>query len=403
MSVKFFLISQVFYPDEVSTANLFTNLSSYLAKEGVDIEVWAAQPSYTCSVKQPGNVNYEGINIKYLFSTRFHKSNFFGSIINILSFMVSASIKLLFTNDKTPVFTHTTPPLLGIIISIICALKRRKFIYILLDIYPEGLIRLGKLNANNLLVRFWKRANINALKRSFKIIVIGRDMREYVHEIYPESVNKIEYIPNWQDDRLIHPADLNTNSFFKDLNHKDSFVVQYSGNMGLWNDMEAIGKATVISKKDVFFVFIGDGIRKNELQRNVSENHNNYIFLPFQPTDILSEVLTSCHVALVSLRKGMEGMAVPCKIYGILAAGTPVIALVPENSEIAYVIEEEKCGIVVPPDDYEGLNNAIIKLMEDNALRIEFGANGRRAFEKKYTTKIISDKYIMLLNDLYKL
>ena len=403
MSVKFFLISQVFYPDEVSTANLFTNLSSYLAKEGVDIEVWAAQPSYTCSVKQPRNIIYEGINIKYLFSTRFHKSNFLGRIINILSFMTSASIKLLFTSDKSPVFTHTTPPSLGIIISIICAIKRRKFIYILLDIYPEGLIRLGKLKANNWLVRYWKRANINALKRSYKVIVLGRDMSKYIQEIYPGSGNKIEYIPHWQDDRLIHPSDMETNTFFRDLDLEGYFVVQYSGNMGLWNDMESIGKAVGISKENVFFVFIGDGIRKKELQDIITSTLRlNTIFLPFQPMENLCEVLTGCHIALVSLRRGMEGMAVPSKIYGILAAGTPVIALVPENSEIAYLVEEENCGIVVQPDDYEGLNDAIIKLQEDNNLRIKLGINGRKAFEKKYTTKVISEKYIKLLNELYQ-
>ncbi len=398
---KFFLISQVFYPDEVSTASLFTNLCSYLSKRGVQVEVWAAQPSYTLSIKQPGKIIYEGIHIKYLPSTHFHKSNTPGRVLNILTFMISSVLKLLFAKDKSPVFTHTTPPSLGLIISIICILKKRKFVYIMLDIFPEGLIRLGKIKDRNIFVTLWKKSFINSLRRSHKIIVLGRDMLNYIQKISPESIDKIEYIPHWQDDSLIYPTAFEHNQFFKKLNLNGYFVVQYSGNMGLWNDMESIGRAISLKQEGVFYVMIGDGIRKKELQNIIlSNNISNITFLPFQPTRNLSEVLTSCHVALVSLRKGMEGMAVPSKIYGILAAGIPVIALVPEESEISYIIKEEKCGIVVNPDDHEGMNNAIKKLKSDILLRQKLGKNGRLAFESKYTTKVITEKYLALIKEL---
>ena len=123
---KFFLISQVFYPDEVSTAGLFTNLCLYLAEDSIEVEVWCGQPSYTHSGRQPHKVIHRGILIRYLPSTCFHKSKLWGRLLNSLTFMVSTSCRLLFSRDKTPVFTHTTPPSLGIIISMICSLKKRK-------------------------------------------------------------------------------------------------------------------------------------------------------------------------------------------------------------------------------------------------------------------------------------
>lgn len=397
---KFFLISQVFYPDEVSTANLFTNLAINISKNGVQVEVWAAQPSYTHSTKQASVINHEGIIIKYLPSTRFHKSNFAGRVLNIITFMLSSCIKLILSKDKAPVFTHTTPPTLGLFISIICVLKKRKFVYILLDIFPEGLIRLKKLRNNNLFVRFWKRIFRNSLKRSSSIIVLGRDMLEYIGLISPESVKKIEYIPLWQDESLIRPIELRENKFFMELGLNQYFVVQYSGNMGLWNDMELIGQAVNENMKDVFFLFIGDGMRKRELRNIISDTNNKYLFLPFQPTELLGTVLTACHAAIVSLRDGMEGMAVPSKIYGILAAGKPVLAIVPENSEIAYIVNEEKCGLVIQPDDYNGLIDAINLLKSDDKLRTSMGKNGRKAFELKYSTKVITEKYLSLINQL---
>ncbi|MCH7658921.1 MAG: glycosyltransferase family 4 protein [Bacteroidetes bacterium] len=398
---KFFLISQVFYPDEVSTANLFTILCSWLANNNIEVEVWAAQPSYTHSKKQPRRLTYKGTEIKFLPSTRFHKSKIFGRILNILTFTVSTAFRLIFSKDKSPVFTHTNPPSLGILVSLICKLKKRKFIYVLLDIFPEGLIRLGKLSDGNPLVKVWKNMNIKTFRRSERIIVLGRDMGEYIESIYPEGREKIEYIPHWQDENLIHPISIGNNPFIKEHMLDGKFIIQYSGNMGLWNDMETIGKAASRYIEGVHYVFIGDGMRKPELQKTLSSaEHRNILFLPFQPVEKLGEVLTANHVSLVSLREGLEGMAVPSKIYGILAAGVPVIAMVPQQSEIAYIVREENCGYVVDPDDVDGLINAVMELKSDEQLRTKMGVNGRKAFEQKYTTKVIAGKYKSIILDM---
>jgi glycosyltransferase involved in cell wall biosynthesis len=91
-------------------------------------------------------------------------------------------------------------------------------------------------------------------------------------------------------------------------------------------------------------------------------------------------------------------MAVPCKIYGILAAGRPVIALVPEHSEIANIVREENCGLVVDPDDLDGLINAIFFLKDNDGIRRQMGQNGRKAFENKYTTRIAAKAYKKILD-----
>jgi len=398
---KFLLITQVFYPDEVSTANLFTNLCSVLAEDHVEVEVWCAQPSYTHFEKQPGKVIYNGINIHYLSSTNFPKSNLLGRLTNYLTFTLSVVWKLLFSKDKTPIFTHTTPPSLGIVLSFICSIKKRKFVYVLLDIFPDGLIRLGKVSKRKFFIRLWKRLNVAALKKSEKIIVIGRDMKQWLANVYKGGLAKSVYIPLWQDDSLIYPIEFDENEFVKEHQLQTKFVVQYSGNMGLWNEMETFGEAVKRNVEGVLFMFVGGGMRKNELLSTFSaDNQKNVLILPFQPNEKLSNVLTGCHVGLVSLREGLEGMAVPSKIYGIMAAGVPVIAMVPQQSEIAYIIREENCGYIVDPGDADGLINAVLELKSDEQLRTKMGINGRKAFEQKYTTKKIADKYKLLLQAL---
>lgn len=242
---------------------------------------------------------------------------------------------------------------------------------------------------------------IKSLKKSDVIIVIGRDMLNFLEGVYADGLIKTKYIPLWQDERMISPGEFITNNFVKKLKLEDKFVVQYSGNMGLWNELKTIGEAVKQNTEEITFMFVGGGMRKSELfEPFLSKDSKNVISLPFQPNDELGSLLSACHIALVSLRSGLEGMAVPSKIYGILAAGIPIIALVPSKSEIAMIVEEENCGIVVDPIDVNGLIRAIQYLKSEEIIRSEMGKRARNAFENKYTTKIIASEYKKLILNL---
>jgi glycosyltransferase involved in cell wall biosynthesis len=230
-----------------------------------------------------------------------------------------------------------------------------------------------------------------------QVIIIGRDMKKWFEVNYSQVLNKINYIPIWQDGNIIKPLDLNKNSFIRVNNLSSKFIVQYSGNMGLWNDMVTFGKAiNQINDQDIQFTFIGDGIRKNELVKSLNQNANIQFF-PFQPKSKLNVTLSACHIALVSLNRGLEGIAVPSKIMGILAAGIATIALVPKDSEIALIINDGKCGIVIDPGDVKGLIHSIKLLKENDSLRIEMGQNARNVFLEKFDIKVIANQYIQLI------
>lgn len=401
---SFFFVSQVFYPDEVSTAGLFTDLCIELSENEVEVTVWCSQPSYTINKKQPRQVQYKGISIKYLRATNFKKDNKFGRIINYISFSFSLFVKLLFSRNKAPVYTVTNPPFLGMIVSIACYLTKRKYVYIVLDVYPEGLIKLGKLSENHLIAKLWRRINKYILKNAIKTLVLGRDMVEWAKVIAPAEILKIIYVPHWQNEGLFKKKNFNENNLVKEYNLQNKFVVQYSGNMGLWHDMKTfaiVAKDFQFLEEDIQFVFIGDGLRKKELFE-IWDNKipSNTLVLPFQPKEKLGDSLTACHVALITLREGLEGVAVPSKLYGILASGVPIIGMVPPNSEISLVINEEKCGFVINPGDTNELKNKILELKNNINLRQTMGMNSRNAFEEKYTTKIITKKYLDIIAQL---
>ena len=191
------------------------------------------------------------------------------------------------------------------------------------------------------------------------------------------------------------------NEFAIENHLKDKFVIQYSGNMGLWNEMDTMGKAVRENLKDIVFMFVGGGMRKKELLEAISSDClKNVIILPFQPNERFNTVINACHVGLVTMLDKLEGMAVPSKIYGIMAAGIPVIALVPLNSEIAFTVKEENCGFVVNPGDLDGFIKAIGLLKSDENLRKQMGQNSRLAFEKKYSTRKIAGRYKLMIEEL---
>jgi len=399
MNKKFLLVSQVFYPDEVSTAGLFTDLCEKIIQKNIRVTVLCAQPSYNTLIRQPARVNHQGIDIQYLFSTNFNKNNPLGRILNYITFSCSLAFKLLLSRDKSEVFVSTNPPYLGILVAFLCKLRKRKFIYIIQDVFPEGLCRLGIMSRRNPFVRVWNSLNRLVVKNSLKVIVLGRDMKKWLGDFYPAALPKTTVIPIWQNEDLIFPVMFIKNPLVIREGLREKFVVQYSGNMGLWNDMKIFAQAALnINDPEVIFTFIGDGIRKRELLKEWNNKiPDNVRMYSFQPRKDLNNLLSSCHIALISLREGMEGMAVPSKIMGILASAKPVIAAVPESSEISYILQEENCGIRINPDDVQGVINAVLFLKENDRARSDMGANARKAFEKKYTSVKAAASYISIL------
>jgi glycosyltransferase involved in cell wall biosynthesis len=397
---KLILVSQVFYPDETATASILTDIAVEIAGDSrIEVEVICAQPSYSTRQRQKREKSYKNISISYMRGTNFFKGNLMGRLLNYFTFSVSLFFTLMLAKDRTPIFTVTNPPFLGILIWLISRIKSRPYVYIVHDVQPDGLVRLGMLKEKGLPAKMWRTFNKGVLGNAGKILVLGRDMLDWVRHTEPSAMARTLYVPNCQNENLFYATDYPENAFVKKHNLFDRFVVQYSGNMGLWNDMKTLAQAAkMLENSGITFCFIGGGMRQQEMMDtwNNKVPSNTYLF-PFQSRDQIGFSLTACHVALISLRKGLEGIAVPSKLYGILAAGKAIIAQVPQRSEIAQVVQEESCGMVVEPHDPDSLVAAIKYLKDNESRRIQMAHNARRAFEEKYTTKKTAQRYIEIL------
>jgi colanic acid biosynthesis glycosyl transferase WcaI len=257
-----------------------------------------------------------------------------------------------------------------------------------LDIYPEALIALGRLRRDSPIARSWMGLNRLSYAAARPLAVLGRDMIPLLARNYAMDPDRIVYIPPWSVAEPDTPLPFEQNALAHTLGLADKFVVQYSGNMGLLHDIESLVHAAARLRGDphIHFLFIGKGRRRRGAETLArSLNLTNITWLDFVPREQLPETLSCCHAALVSMRDGMEGVAVPSKLYGILAAGRAVIAQVPAGSEIAMVVEEEACGLVVPPGDIERLVDTIRTLAADRVAVDQMSARAYAAYRAKYT------------------
>ena len=379
-----------FYPDDQASSQLFTDLLVRLG-EDTRITVFCGFP-VAATKGRPGPVprreSYRGISIVRCGINVNEKHGLLNRAILYAAFLGHAAWRLLWVDRGTVVFGVTSPAFIAHILWITSRLRRFRYGYMFLDVYPEALFALGRLRPASLAARAWLWLNRRSYLAATALAVPGRDMIPLLRRTYGFDPSRLAYIPLWGAREIDRPVPMAENPLAQRLGITDKFVVQYSGNMGLLHDIDTLVRAAalLVGDEHIHFLFIGKGRRRTRAEELARElGAANITWMPFAPREQLAETLSCCHAALISLRPGMQGVAVPSKLYGILAFGRAVIAQVPGDSEIGLVVKEESCGRVVEPGDVEGLADAIRTLASDPALVADMSANAFSAYRLKYT------------------
>ena len=384
---KIVLVSQVFHPDDQATSQLLSGLFEKLADHGGQIQVLAGGPSI--SGQNSRSEVWCGIGIRRGGFRVNSKRNLFSRALGYASYCVWLIWRLLlFTPAGARVLVVTNPPFAPVLVHWCSLLRGWRYDVLLHDIYPEGLVAVGKLHRHSAITRLWQIFNRAALASAQIVLVLGRDMARFIKVHYHVPPGKITYMPNWSPYASEGRRPAETTILWQQLHLQGNFVVQYSGNMGLCHDLECIVRAADLLRTDpqIQFLMIGGGMRKNRAEQLGRElGLTNIRWLAYQPKEQLFDSLACCHVALISQRAGLAGLAVPSKLYGILASGRAVLAQVPADSEVALVVEEERCGRTIAPGDAPALAAAIRLLAADIPETERMGTRAFQAYQEKYT------------------
>jgi colanic acid biosynthesis glycosyl transferase WcaI len=367
-----------YWPDTGATGQLLTELAEDLvAKHAMEVTVIAGHPlAGTAADREIRN----GVRIIRARGTTLSPRGFAGRATNYLTYFLSAWWHGRRQPRLDVTVALTDPPIIGL--AALGAKPIGGMVFFCQDIFPEVASLLEDFHspAVNLVL---DRVNRRLVTRAARIVALGDTMKARLVDGKGADPARVTVIHNWADTSAIIPSE-KPNAFSTVHDLDDRFVVLHAGNIGLSQNLDVVidAAALLADRPEILFLFIGDGNRREALQRTVAARGlANVRFLPFQPREQLRWTYASSDVCLVSLKPGLAGYIVPSKLYPILAAGRPYIAAVEGSTEVAALTGRHGCGVMVQPGDAPGLAAAVRRLADDRGGRHAMGARARSAAE----------------------
>ncbi|NUT56479.1 MAG: glycosyltransferase family 4 protein, partial [Thermoleophilia bacterium] len=318
---RLLVVNQYYAPGQESTAQLLTELCEALA-EDYDVTVVTGTVH---DAPRPERTTQNGVRVIRVGSTAFDRARLALRGLNYLSFVLLALVTALRRPRPDLVLSMSDPPFAAAIGVAVARRHRAPLVAVTQDVFPEIAVALGRLR-NPLLVGTLDRLVRFGLTRATRVVAIGERMRRRL-EAKGVRGETISVIPNWTDTELLAPRPRD-NGWAREQGLADRFVVMHSGNIGYAQDLPTLLRAAALLRDldDLVVVLIGSGALGGTLAEQARRDGlDNVRFLPYQPRERLPESLATGDVHVVGLARGLAGYVVPSRLYGILAAGRPVV------------------------------------------------------------------------------
>ncbi len=218
------------------------------------------------------------------------------------------------------------------------------FSVVVFDTYPDALKLIG-IKESSIVYRFWKYVNKKVFGKAVQIITLSEGMKSQLLNYV--NGDKIKVVSIWPASENFKPVPKKNNPFLKEHGWQDKFIVLYSGNMGIGHKLDVLVDTAEALKqiKDILFLFIGEGAKKNQLQKAVNDKGlNNVKFLTWQSTDTLPYSLAAANLAVVALEPEATYASVPSKTFNYMAVGAPILGIGSEGSELENLIQSNEIG-----------------------------------------------------------
>jgi len=394
---KIYIVSEYFPPSFASTGQLMEELALELS-DYFDVNIVT-----TIDKKKSAEI-YGKLKIKRFRFTQLDKNKKVGRIYNGLNFLFRTFFYLLFSDKKSVFLFVSNPPYIAVVGYLLNALRGLRYVYLIHDQYPEIAEALGYLKPNSAVVKIWKGVNKKIFGRAEKIIALGALMKNKIGELYPKYSDKIEVITNWSDRKVIFPIS-QKEDIKKEVGYNQKFIVQYSGNIGLFHNLDVLIEVANLLKDygDILFQFIGDGGKKKSLISKKDEyGLNNVIFEDYLEKKYLNISLNLADIAIISLDGRVNNLCVPSKFYGIIASGTPIVALCSPDTDIGYEIQNKKLGYLAAQNDPNDIAKKILIFYNNRNLIKDYSENIREYFIKNYDISLVSLEYRDIFEDIMK-
>lgn len=410
---RLLIYAHYYIPDTASTGQILRELAEGMLEQ-FDITVICVVPSYLGTVEEKYKTkmfyreNINGVDILRIRVPEFSKTNTMSRVKNILTYFLGAMIATFKVGKQDYVFSISQPPILGGLLGVWGKwMKHAKFIYNIQDFNPEQVMAVN-YSKNKLIIGTMMFLDKFSCRQSNLIITVGRDLLETVHNRFRgKKVPKTVMINNWIDEKEIYPVEEShpkVIAFKEKYGLNGKFIIMYSGNIGLYYDLEnlirvieAVKPGTkTVDGREVVFAFVGAGSILDKLVAYKEEKRlDNVVFIPYQDKAELIYSLNAADVHWCVNAKGIKGVSCPSKYYGIAAVGKSVLAVLEKDSEIRCIIEETDGGLCSDPCDYDAVGKNL-KWFIENAGTVDIVSMGKRSREnlvQNLTREVSVKKY----------
>jgi len=391
------LLNQYYPPDTSATAKMAVQIAEKLAQRH-RVTVVAGRPSYDPDEYYPYSFQRKdvrnNVTIERVGSTAYPRHQMRRRVSNYLSYLALAVPRALAIRPDI-VLAMTDPPVAGIAGAFVARMSSRPFVYNIRDLYPDMAVG-GEIVNSGFWVERWEKMHRRALRQAARVVVLGDDMRDRIiaKGVAPERVVIVR-------DGSSFPPSLPERSdpVVQKIRSGFQFVAIHAGNLGFYGAWNTLLKAAeILRNENIGLVFVGDGANRATLEAS-AQSSPNVRFLPFFPVAQVPHVMMAGDLHIVTVRRGLEGVVVPSKLYSILAAGRPVLAVAAASTDAARMVTETGCGMSADPDDPAAVAAALTELRNDPARLAQMGARAREV-AAKYARVNELDRFVNVMEEV---
>ncbi|MDX2369609.1 MAG: glycosyltransferase family 4 protein [Colwellia sp.] len=338
----------------------------------------------------------DGIEVRRVKTYITANEGFAKRIIDFMSFMVASFFAGLFVK-KPDVIVGTSPQFFTAISAwALSAVRFKPFVFELRDIWPASITAVGAMG-RSLPIRILEKIEMFLYQRADKIISVTHSFKS---ELIERGVDgeKIDVVLNGVDLSKYEPAPHKDETFAKQYDLTDKFVVGYVGTHGLAHSLDKIVEAAelLIDLEDVRILFAGGGAAKAGVEKLVKDKQlSNVVLIPRQEKKLMPKLWSLCDISLISLKNtDLFKTVIPSKIFESMGMGLPMIITAPEG-EATDIIQRSNSGLIVKPESPIDLANAIRTLFEDRLELEKLASNSFTAaniYERKKLALLMLDK-----------
>ncbi len=366
--MRILLLNLYYPPDTSATAKMAETVATALAAKH-DVTILSGRPSYDPTERRPWHFYQSeksgNIRVIRVGSTDYPRLQMKKRVFNYLSYVFLAVPRALLLPCDV-ILAMTDPPFEGIVGAFLAVLKNKPYVYNIRDLYPDMAVA-GSIVQRGLLARIWEKLHRAALQRATKVVVLGDDMRNRILRKGVDPIRVVVVRDGAEIPLIGNQVDLDA-AVVDAIRQQFKFVLLHAGNLGFYGawDTLLLG-ARSLAADGVGLVFVGDGAQKEKL-KNTSAGIPNVRFLPFFPASKISSVLAAADAHVITIKRGLEGVVVPSKMFGILAAGKPIVAVAPEECDVVSIGRQKGFSIACDPDDPAQFAERVRQILSDSDL-----------------------------------